>query len=111
MDYSWLLIAAILVFCMQAGFLCLESGKIRSKNSINVAAKNIADFIIASIIFWAFGFALMFGDSINGLLGSSDFFIGEHHSAYQISFFIFQMMFCGTSATLLSGAVAERMSF
>ena len=111
MDFSWLLIAAILVFCMQAGFLCLESGKIRSKNSINVAAKNITDFIIASIIYWMFGFALMFGDSINGLMGYSEFFVGDHQSPYQISFFLFQMMFCGTAATLLSGAVAERMSF
>jgi Amt family ammonium transporter len=111
MDFFWLLISALLVFCMQAGFLCLESGKIRSKNSINVAAKNITDFIIASIIFWAFGFALMFGDSVFGIVGSNQFFVGEDQSAYQISFFIFQMMFCGTSATLLSGAVAERMSF
>ena len=111
MDFSWLLISALLVFCMQAGFLCLESGKIRSKNSINVAAKNITDFIIASILYWAFGFALMFGNSLYGVIGSDQFFIGDHQSAYQISFFIFQMMFCGTSATLLSGAVAERMSF
>ncbi|MGJ8581992.1 MAG: ammonium transporter, partial [Psychromonas sp.] len=101
----------LLVFCMQAGFLCLESGKIRSKNSINVAAKNISDFILSSIIFWGFGFAIMFGDSFNGVLGYSEFFIGETQSAYQITFFLFQMMFCGTAATLLSGAVAERMTF
>jgi Amt family ammonium transporter len=111
MDFSWLLICALLVFCMQAGFLCLESGKIRSKNSINVAAKNISDFIISSIIFWIFGFAIMFGDSFNGLFGYNEFFVGETQSAYQISFFLFQMMFCGTAATLLSGAVAERMTF
>jgi len=111
MDFSWLLICALLVFCMQAGFLCLESGKIRSKNSINVAAKNISDFILAVIIFWAFGFAIMFGDSVNGIIGSSGFLLDGSQSAYQISFFIFQMMFCGTAATLLSGAVAERMTF
>ncbi|MDO6687007.1 MULTISPECIES: ammonium transporter [unclassified Agarivorans] len=111
MDYSWLLIASFLVFLMQAGFLCLESGKIRSKNSINVAAKNISDFVIAALIYWAFGFALMFGDSTHGWLGGSNFFFGEQQSAFQISFFLFQMMFCGTAATLLSGAVAERMSF
>jgi len=96
---------------MQAGFLCLESGKIRSKNSINVAAKNISDFILASVIFWIFGFAIMFGESFNGVFGTSEFFVGERQSAYQISFFLFQMMFCGTAATLLSGAVAERMTF
>lgn len=111
MDYTWLLIASMLVFFMQAGFLCLESGQIRSKNSINVAAKNLSDFIIAALIYWAFGFALMFGDSLAGLIGTQDFFVGDQQSAYQISFFIYQMMFCGTAATLVSGAVAERVSF
>lgn len=111
MDFSWLLTTAILVFIMQAGFLCLESGKIRSKNSINVAAKNISDFIIAIAIFWIFGFALMFGTSSVGLFGTSEFFVGDAQTPYEISFFIFQMMFCGTAATLLSGAVAERMSY
>ncbi|PCJ30431.1 MAG: diguanylate cyclase, partial [Gammaproteobacteria bacterium] len=111
MTYSWLLITSILVFVMQAGFLCLESGKIRSKNSINVAAKNIADFIVSANIFWIFGFALMFGYSNNGFIGTDGFFFGDNQSAFQVSFFIFQMMFCGTAATLVSGAVAERMSF
>lgn len=111
MEYAWLLLASMLVFLMQAGFLCLETGKVRSKNSINVAAKNISDFIIASAIFWVFGFSIMFGDSWRGLFGTTDYFFGADHSPYQISFFIFQLMFCGTTATLLSGAVAERMSF
>ncbi|WP_051326607.1 ammonium transporter [Aliagarivorans taiwanensis] len=111
MDSAWLLGTAALVFLMQAGFLCLESGKIRSKNSINVAAKNISDFIIASALFWLFGFGLMFGDSLHGWLGSSEFLFGEHNSPEQISFFLFQVMFCGTAATLMSGAVAERMSY
>lgn len=111
MEYSWLLTSAFLVFLMQAGFLCLESGKIRSKNSINVAAKNISDFIVAVIVYWIFGFALMFGDSFYGLFGTSEFFFGDTQTPFQISFFIFQMMFCGTAATLLSGAVAERMTF
>ncbi|MDN4501831.1 ammonium transporter [Alteromonadaceae bacterium BrNp21-10] len=111
MQYAWLLTAAFLVFIMQAGFLCLESGKIRSKNSINVAAKNISDFILSTIVFWLFGFALMFGDSFYGLLGTSQFIFGEANSPFEISFFVFQLMFCGTAATLLSGAVAERMSF
>jgi Amt family ammonium transporter len=110
-EFSWLLITSVLVFTMQAGFLCLESGRIRSKNSINVAAKNISDFIISTILFWAVGFGVMFGSSLNGVVGSSDFFFSEQHSAWQISFFIFQMMFCGTAATLTSGAVAERMTF
>ena len=62
MDTLWIAIAAILVFIMQAGFLCLESGRVRSKNSINVAAKNISDFIVSSTLFWVIGFAIMFGD-------------------------------------------------
>lgn len=111
MEYGWLLLSSMLVFLMQAGFLCLETGKIRSKNSINVAAKNISDFIIAAITFWLFGFAFMFGDSFNGFIGTSLLYFGADNSPYQISFFIFQMMFCGTAATILSGAVAERMSF
>ncbi|MGO3408627.1 ammonium transporter [Marinomonas sp.] len=110
-DFYWLLVASALVFMMQAGFLCLESGRIRSKNSINVAAKNISDFIISSVIFWLFGFGIMFGESNLGLFGSSEFVFGEDNSPWQISFFLFQMMFCGTAATLTSGAVAERMTF
>ncbi|QUX97427.1 diguanylate cyclase [Marinomonas sp. CT5] len=110
-DFYWLLVAAALVFMMQAGFLCLESGRIRSKNSINVAAKNISDFIISTTLFWLFGFGIMFGDSALGLFGTSDFLFDEQHTPWEVSFFIFQMMFCGTAATLTSGAVAERMTF
>ena len=110
-DLYWLLIASALVFLMQAGFLCLESGRIRSKNSINVAAKNISDFIISSAIFWLFGFGVMFGESVCGVFGSNEFVFGATNSPWQVSFFIFQMMFCGTAATLTSGAVAERMTF
>lgn len=111
MDLQWLMFCAFLVFLMQAGFLCLETGKTRSKNSFNVAAKNITDFILAACIFWLFGFALMFGDSWNGLIGLSGFVYGDSVSPENIGFFLFQLMFCGTAATLMSGAVAERMSF
>ncbi|OZG74551.1 diguanylate cyclase [Hahella sp. CCB-MM4] len=110
-EHLWLLMAAILVFIMQAGFLCLESGRIRSKNSINVAAKNISDFVISSIFFWMFGFALMFGTGVSGVIGIEGFFFGDTQNPYQVSFFLFQMMFCGTATTLVSGAVAERMTF
>ncbi|BDX05380.1 ammonium transporter [Planctobacterium marinum] len=111
MDYFWLIGCAMLVFLMQAGFLCLETGKIRSKNSINVAAKNLSDLVIASVVFWLFGFGLMFGESIWGIVGGNEFLFGAQSSAWQISFFLFQLMFCGTAATILSGAVAERMSY
>ncbi|OUS09930.1 diguanylate cyclase [Gammaproteobacteria bacterium 53_120_T64] len=111
MDTLWITIAAILVFIMQAGFLCLESGLVRSKNSINVAAKNISDFIVSGTLFWTAGFAIMFGDSIAGWFGSSHFFFGDEASPRLIAIFLFQMMFCGTAATLVSGAVAERMNY
>jgi Amt family ammonium transporter len=110
-DTLWLILSALLIFCMQAGFLCLESGKTRRKNNINVAAKNIIDFIVSISIFWAIGFGLMFGTSFSGFFGSSNFFFGDGQSPANITFFFFQMMFCGTAATLMSGAVAERMSF
>ncbi|MBV1915638.1 MAG: ammonium transporter [Pseudomonadales bacterium] len=111
MDILWILIAALLVFMMQAGFLCLESGLVRSKNSINVAAKNISDFMLSSAIYWAVGFAIMFGNSSGGWFGTSGFFFGDDASPRLIATFLFQMMFCGTAATLVSGAVAERMSY
>lgn len=112
MDILWILICSVLVLIMQAGFLCLESGATRSKNAINVAMKNAADLVVAVFIFWLLGFALMFGDSIDGLLGSSHFMLsigqGEHWLA---ALFLFQSMFCATAATIVSGAVAERVRF
>ena len=72
-DIMWVLIGAVLVFLMQAGFLTLETGLTRSKNNINVAIKNLADFGISTVLYWAFGFALMFGLSRGGWFGSSAF--------------------------------------
>lgn len=96
---------------MQAGFACLESGLTRSKNSINVAVKNITDFGVAALLFWAFGFALMFGLTHNGLFGRSDFLLEPGGDTWKWAFFVFQCMFCATSATIVSGAVAERMTY
>lgn len=110
-DSLWLLVSALLVFLMQVGFLCLESGRTRSKNNINVAAKNIIDFIVSSSIFWLIGFGLMFGASSNGWVGQNRFVFGDGVSSFDLSFFVFQMMFCGTAATLMSGAIAERVKF
>ncbi len=95
---------------MQAGFSSLESGMVRSKNSINVAGKNFADFLLTTAVFWLFGFALMFGASVMGIFGSSGFFFSDG-SAWLMAFFIFQVGFAGTSTTIMSGAVAERMRF
>jgi Amt family ammonium transporter len=110
LDILWLLICAILVFLMQAGFMCLETGLSRSKNSINVALKNVSDFGIAVVVFWAFGFALMYGASVSGLFGSKFFFFTTKVAGYQ-TYFVFQAMFVATAATIISGAVAERLKF
>ena len=69
-DTLWVIDCAILVFIMQAGFMCVESGLSRHKNSINVALKNAADFGVSVVVFWLFGFGLMFGKSFNGLFGT-----------------------------------------
>ncbi|MEM7118455.1 MAG: ammonium transporter, partial [Chloroflexota bacterium] len=111
-DIMWILIAAALVLMMQGGFILLESGFVRAKNSINVAIKNLVDFCLSASVFWIFGFALMFGASVGGLFGSSGFFFGATGAdPFQMSFFIFQLVFCGTATTIISGAVAERMRF
>jgi len=111
LDIAWILVCAALVMLMQAGFSCLESGMVRSKNSINVAAKNFADFCLSSVVFWLFGFGLMFGITAGGILGTSGFFFGDEASPWLMAFFIFQLGFCGTATTIVSGAVSERMRF
>ncbi|MGI9556425.1 MAG: ammonium transporter, partial [Solirubrobacterales bacterium] len=109
LDIAWILFAAALVFLMQAGFTALESGLVRTKNSINVAGKNFADFCLAAAIFWLFGFALMFGGG-GWLIGDSHFLF-DSDSPYLLAFFIFQLGFLATAVTITSGAVAERMRF
>jgi ammonium transporter, Amt family len=111
LDILWLLVCACLVFLMQAGFLCLETGLVRAKNSINVAIKNILDLCLAGFVFWMLGYALMFGETWSGWIGTDGFFFGTGQSPWMLSFFVFQAMFCSTSATIVSGAVAERMRF
>ncbi|TWT92492.1 ammonium transporter [Neorhodopirellula pilleata] len=111
LDYVWIFVCAAMVLLMQAGFMCLESGMSRAKNSINVAVKNMADFVIATIAFWLIGFGLMFGDSIGGWVGSTDFLSDLSSDPWTGAFFLFQAVFCGTAATIDSGAVAERTRF
>ena len=111
-DQLWVLFSSALVLFMQAGFLCVESGLTRTKNSINVAIKNVTDFGVATVVFWLVGFGLMFGQSLSGVVGTSGFFTVFNGAGGWVStFFIFQLMFCGTASTIVSGAVAERMSF
>ena len=109
-DTLWVIDCAILVFIMQAGFMCMETGLSRHKNSINVALKNAADFGVAVVIFWVFGFGLMFGKSYNGYFGTDLFFFKTDQAEY-MTYFVFQAMFVATAATIVSGAIAERMKF
>ena len=109
-DTLWVIDCAILVFIMQAGFMCMETGLSRHKNSINVALKNAADFGVSVVIFWIFGFGLMFGSSYNGFFGTDLFFFKTTNAEY-MTYFVFQAMFVATAATIISGAVAERMKF
>ena len=112
LDLMWVIIAAALVFLMQAGFLCLETGFTRSKNSINVAVKNLADFGLSVLLFWALGFTLMFGNSRAGWLGAGPLMPDlSGVSSSTAAFFLYQLMFCGTAVTIVSGAVAERIRF
>ncbi|MBL1208923.1 ammonium transporter [Geminocystis sp. GBBB08] len=110
-DLQWILICAILVFIMQPGFMCLESGLTRAKNNINVAIKNLADFGISVALFWMVGYGIMFGLSWGGWLGTNSFFFDAGNDLESGAFFFFEAMFCGTSTTIVSGAVAERVKF
>ncbi len=110
-DQLWVLASATLVMSMQVGFCMLEAGLVRSKNSINVAIKNLIDFCVAALLFWACGYGIMFGLSTTGWFGLSDFFADAAMGPDKLLQFIFQLMFCATAATIVSGAVAERMSF
>lgn len=110
-DIIWIGFSATLVFIMQAGFLCLEAGLTRSKNSISVALKNLADFGLSTMVFWMVGYGIMFGTTVGGLFGRTGFFPSLDNDIAESFFFIFQAMFCGTSVTILSGATAERMRF
>ncbi|AFY37625.1 diguanylate cyclase with PAS/PAC sensor [[Leptolyngbya] sp. PCC 7376] len=110
LNILWVIFCAILVSTMQAGFCCLESGLVRAKNSINVAIKNLVDFCVASLLFSMIGCALMFGESHYGLVGGSIPPVSEW-TGEDYSLFLFFVTFCGTATTIVSGAVAERMSF
>ncbi len=112
LDIFWVLLAAILVLAMQAGFLFLEAGMTRSKNAANIAMKNITDTVVTVLGFWICGFAIMFGIGQEGKL--SDLFfvpIGKNSPPWLTTFFLFQTFFCATTATIISGAIAERVRF
>ena len=113
-DYLWTLVAAALVFFMQAGFAMVESGFTRAKNAINIMMKNLMDFSMGSIAFWAVGFGLMFGATSTGWFGTSGFFLSDFSpdgDPWVLAFWMFQAVFAATAATIVSGAMAERTKF
>jgi Amt family ammonium transporter len=113
LNFVWTMIAAFLVFIMQAGFSMVEIGFTRAKNACNIIMKNVMDFSVGAIAFWAVGFGLMFGTT-NGLFGTTDFFFSGatgDGAAWNYAFWMFQVVFAATAATIISGAVAERTKF
>ena len=101
----WVMLGAFFVFFMHAGFAMVEAGFTRSKNAVNILMKNILTISIGGIVYFAVGYAIMFGDSAGGFIGTSGFFL---IGVEDIAFFVFQAMFAATCATIISGAVAER---
>ena len=112
----WTLLAAFLVFFMQAGFAMVETGFTRAKNACNIMMKNLMDFSIGSIAFWLVGFGIMFGTSAFGLFGTDGFFLSSADPStadglWQFAYWMFQAVFAATAATIVSGSMAERTKF
>ncbi len=111
----WMLLAAMLVFFMQPGFAFCEAGFTRSKNTANILFKNFVDFMVGSLLFWFIGFGFMFGSNGEGFIGTPNFgdlsFFTHPTGLPTEGFLMFQTVFCATSATIVSGAMAERTKF
>ena len=107
----WFLIGAALVFWMQAGFAMVESGFARAKNAGNILMKNLMDFCIGTVVFILIGFGLLFGEDLIGFIGKPGFDIFTSYADFDWSNFVFNLVFCATTATIVSGAMAERTKF
>lgn len=107
----WFLIGAALVFFMQAGFAMVETGFTRAKNAGNIIMKNLMDFCIGTVMFILIGFGLLFGEDLVGLIGQPGFDIFTAYENFDWSNFVFNLVFCATTATIVSGAMAERTKF
>ena len=107
----WFLIGAALVFWMQAGFAMVETGFTRAKNSGNILMKNLMDFCIGTVAFILIGFGLLLGEDVIGLLGKPGFDVFTSYESFDWSNFVFNLVFCATTATIVSGAMAERTRF
>lgn len=114
LNYVWTIIAACLVFFMQAGFAMVEVGFTRAKNAVNIIMKNVMDVGAGSLAFFLVGFGIMFGTTAGGWIGTDGFLlteIGDYSLEWSYTFFFFQAVFAATAATIVSGAVAERTAF
>ncbi len=107
----WFLIGAALVFWMQAGFAMVEAGFTRAKNTGNIIMKNLMDFCIGTVMFILIGFGLFLGKDVMGLFGTPNFDIFTNYANFDWSNFVFNLVFCATTATIVSGAMAERTKF
>ena len=107
----WFLIGAALVFWMQAGFAMVETGFTRAKNAGNILMKNLMDFCIGTVVFILIGFSLLLGEDMIGLIGKPGFDIFTNYAEFDWSNFVFNLVFCATTATIVSGAMAERTKF
>ena len=107
----WFLIGAALVFWMQAGFAMVEAGFTRAKNTGNIIMKNLMDFCIGTVMFILIGFGLLLGEDVVGLIGAPGFDIFTAYQSFDWSNFVFNLVFCATTATIVSGAMAERTKF
>ena len=107
----WFLIGAALVFLMQAGFAMVETGFTRAKNAGNIIMKNLMDFCIGTVVFILIGFGLLMGEDLLGLIGKPGFDLFTAYGSFDFSSFVFNLVFCATTATIVSGAMAERTKF
>ncbi len=107
----WFLIGAALVFWMQAGFAMVETGFTRAKNAGNILMKNLMDFCIGTVVFILIGFGLLLGEDLFGFIGKPGFDIFTNYAQFDWSSFVFNLVFCATTATIVSGAMAERTKF
>ncbi len=107
----WFLIGAALVFWMQAGFAMVETGFTRAKNAGNILMKNLMDFCIGTVVFVLVGFGLLLGEDMAGVIGKPGFDIFTDYANFDFSNFVFNLVFCATTATIVSGAMAERTKF
>jgi Amt family ammonium transporter len=113
-DFVWTLVAAFLVYLMQAGFALVETGLTRAKNAVNICMKNLMDFVMGSLAYWLVGFGIMFGANPTGWFGTNGFMFSDFaldKDPWLFAFWMFQVVFAATAATIVSGAMAERTKF